>query len=48
VAVAISRVFRGMHYPSDVAASFIVGLGALAIMQRAILNPPRARGSIKP
>jgi undecaprenyl-diphosphatase len=27
VAVAISRVYRGMHYPSDVAAAFLVGSG---------------------
>jgi undecaprenyl-diphosphatase len=45
VAVAISRVYRGMHYPSDVATSFLVGLGCLWILQRAILAPDRWRGS---
>ena len=39
VAVAVSRVYRGMHNPSDVAASFIVGLGCLWILKRAILTP---------
>lgn len=39
VAVAVSRVYRGMHYPSDVLASFIVGLGCLWILKRAILTP---------
>jgi undecaprenyl-diphosphatase len=45
VAVAISRVYRGMHYPSDVAASFLVGLGCLWILQRAIFTPAEERGS---
>jgi membrane-associated phospholipid phosphatase len=45
VAVAISRVYRGMHYPSDVVASFIVGFGCLWIMQRAVLAPAEPRGS---
>lgn len=39
VAVAVSRVYRGMHNPSDVAASFIVGLGCLWILKRTILTP---------
>ena len=39
IAVAISRVYRGMHYPSDDAASFIGALGCLWILQRAMLNP---------
>jgi membrane-associated phospholipid phosphatase len=39
VAVAISRVYRGMHHPSDVAASFIIGFGCLFILQRAMLVP---------
>lgn len=48
VAVAISRVYRGMHYPSDTAASFILGLGCLWILQRAMLPPvapPAVRAS---
>jgi membrane-associated phospholipid phosphatase len=45
VAVAISRVYRGMHYPSDAAASFIGGLGCLWILQRAMLLPAEQTGS---
>jgi membrane-associated phospholipid phosphatase len=48
VAVAISRMYRGMHYPSDVAASFIVGLGCVWIMQRAILVPAEPTGLREP
>jgi len=47
VAVAISRVYRGMHYPSDVAASFIGGSGCLWILHRTMFpraNPSAARG----
>jgi membrane-associated phospholipid phosphatase len=43
VAVAISRVYRGMHYPSDVAASFVAGLGCLWILRRAMLRPAEQR-----
>ena len=39
VAVAISRVYRGTHNPSDVTASFIAGWGCLWILQRAMLGP---------
>jgi membrane-associated phospholipid phosphatase len=39
VAVAISRLYRGMHHPSDVIASFVVGLSCLWMMRRAILQP---------
>jgi membrane-associated phospholipid phosphatase len=39
VAVAISRVYRGMHHPSDVIASFVVGLSCLWMMRGAILQP---------
>jgi membrane-associated phospholipid phosphatase len=39
VAVAISRVYRGMHHPSDVVASYIVGFGCLFILRRAMLVP---------
>jgi membrane-associated phospholipid phosphatase len=41
VAVAVSRMYRGMHHPSDVAASFIGGFGCLFILQRAMLAPGR-------
>jgi membrane-associated phospholipid phosphatase len=36
--VGISRVYRGMHHPSDIIASFINGLACLWIMRRAILE----------
>jgi membrane-associated phospholipid phosphatase len=39
VPVAVSLIYRGMHYPSDVIASFIIGLGCLWILKRAILTP---------
>jgi undecaprenyl-diphosphatase len=38
VAVAISRLYRGMHHPSDVIGSFVVGLSCLWMMRRAILQ----------
>ena len=44
IAVAISRVYRGMHYPSDVAASFLGGFGCLWILRRAMLTPAEQRG----
>ena len=43
IAVGISRVYRGMHYPSDVTASFIVGLGCLWILQRVMLTTTKQR-----
>ena len=42
--VAISRVYRGMHYPSDVVASFAVGLCCLWILRRAMFTPSEQRG----
>jgi undecaprenyl-diphosphatase len=47
VAVAISRVYRGMHHPSDVVASFIAGLGCLWILRRAMFTPAERRGSFE-
>jgi undecaprenyl-diphosphatase len=44
IAVAISRVYRGMHYPSDVAASFLGGFACLWILRRAMLTPAEQRG----
>jgi undecaprenyl-diphosphatase len=38
VAVALSRLYRGMHHPSDVAASFLNGLACVAVMSRAVLD----------
>jgi undecaprenyl-diphosphatase len=36
VLVAISRVYRGMHHTSDVAASILLGTGALVVALLAI------------
>jgi len=38
-AVVISRVYRGRHYPSDVAASFLGGFGCLWMLRRAMIAP---------
>jgi undecaprenyl-diphosphatase len=43
IAVAISRVYRGMHYPSDVAASFLGAFGCLWILRHAMLAPAEER-----
>jgi len=37
VAVAYSRLYRGMHHPSDVAAGFLDGLLAVLLWSRAVL-----------
>ena len=36
--VALSRMYRGMHHPSDVTASFLNGAACLVIMARAVLD----------
>jgi membrane-associated phospholipid phosphatase len=36
--VATSRLYRGMHHPSDVTASFLNGAACVTIMSLAILN----------
>jgi membrane-associated phospholipid phosphatase len=36
--VAISRLYRGMHHPSDVTASFLNAAACITIMSLAILN----------
>jgi membrane-associated phospholipid phosphatase len=36
--VATSRLYRGMHHPSDVTASFLNGAACITIMSLAILN----------
>jgi membrane-associated phospholipid phosphatase len=46
IAVGISRMYRGMHYPSDVVGGFIIGFGCLWILYRAMLNPANQRGSV--
>ncbi|CCH21962.1 phosphatase PAP2 family protein [Micromonospora lupini] len=38
VGVALTRMYRGMHHPSDVAASFLNGGTCVAIMARAVLD----------
>jgi membrane-associated phospholipid phosphatase len=38
IAVALSRLYRGMHHPSDVTASFLNGALCIWIMSRAILD----------
>jgi membrane-associated phospholipid phosphatase len=44
VCVAVSRLYRGMHHPSDVTASFVNGALSITIMARAILNRDLTRG----
>ncbi|GGO12952.1 phosphatase PAP2 family protein [Micromonospora parathelypteridis] len=36
--VAVTRMYRGMHHPSDVLASFVNGGTCVAIMARAVLD----------
>lgn len=38
VGVALTRMYRGMHHPSDVVASFVNGGTCVAIMARAVLD----------
>jgi len=38
VAVALSRMYRGMHHPSDVVASFLNGGACIAVMARSVLD----------
>jgi membrane-associated phospholipid phosphatase len=38
IAVAVSRLYRGRHHPSDVTASFLNGLLCIAISARAVLD----------
>ncbi|MCU7727296.1 phosphatase PAP2 family protein [Actinoplanes sp. KI2] len=44
VCVATSRLYRGMHHPSDVTASFLNGALCITIMALAVLRPA-AHGS---
>jgi hypothetical protein len=38
ISVAIARLYRGMHHPSDVTASFVNGAACLWIMSRGVLD----------
>ncbi|WP_229072607.1 phosphatase PAP2 family protein [Actinoplanes sp. DH11] len=38
IGVAMSRVYRGMHHPSDIVAAFLNGITCVIVMSRAILN----------
>jgi hypothetical protein len=44
VGVAMTRMYRGMHHPSDVVASFLNGATCLVIMARGILDRAGSRG----
>lgn len=47
VGVALTRMYRGMHHPSDVVASFINGGTCVAIMARAVLDRTLTWGRAK-
>ena len=38
LAVALSRLYRGMHHPSDLVASFLNGFACILIMARGVLD----------
>ncbi len=38
VSVAVARMYRGMHHPSDVVAAFLNGVTCVVVMSRAILD----------
>ncbi|WP_089157597.1 phosphatase PAP2 family protein [Micromonospora sp. NBS 11-29] len=45
--VALTRMYRGMHHPSDVVASFLNGCTCVAIMARAVLDRTLTWGRTK-
>ncbi|WP_433283685.1 phosphatase PAP2 family protein [Micromonospora sp. CA-244673] len=47
VGVALTRMYRGMHHPSDVVASFLNGGACVAIMARAVLDRTLTWGRAK-
>lgn len=44
VAVGLSRLYRGMHHPSDVAAGMVLGLLSVLLADRVVLRPVTYRG----
>lgn len=42
-AVAVSRLYRGMHHPSDVVGGLVNGAGVLLVMAHALLSPGPGR-----
>ncbi|MGW4947022.1 phosphatase PAP2 family protein [Actinoplanes sp. NPDC004185] len=44
IGVALTRMYRGMHHPSDVTASFLNGGVCVLVMTRAILDRTGIRG----
>ena len=48
VAVALSRLYRGMHHPSDLVASFLNGFACILIMARGVLVAPAGSPKVRP
>jgi undecaprenyl-diphosphatase len=52
VPVAVARMYRGMHHPTDVVGSFVNGVSCLVIMARGILDRSvrwiRTRAGVRP
>jgi len=48
LSVALARMYRGMHHPSDVVASFVNGAVCVAVMARAILDRAKVWGRSAP
>jgi membrane-associated phospholipid phosphatase len=46
IGVAVSRMYRGMHHPSDVAASFLNGGVCILVMARSVLDRSVAWGPV--
>jgi membrane-associated phospholipid phosphatase len=47
IGVAVTRMYRGMHHPSDVVASFLNGATCVAIMARSLLDRTLTWGRTK-
>jgi len=45
IVVALSRMYRGMHYASDVTAGALVGLGCIAVAIVSVRAGEQAYGS---